>query len=235
MAEHEICNPGVVGSTPSVSSMQRKERFAVAKEKAIAEIKEGAVYVMQAGTPVYLKTADVCRMTGKSNQWIGQLTNQGILTKKQTPHGALYELTETMRAYIEMLDARAEERDDKEQKTEATRREAEAAFKKAKATVATLDAQERLGKMHRSEDVAAMTEDLIYTIRSGLLALPGRLAVDVMSAKDSAEASDIIEREIYKLMNELANYKYDAAKYQERVRERLNLEAADFADDDEEG
>jgi hypothetical protein len=215
--------------------MQRKERFAVAKEKAIAEIKEGAVYVMQAGTPVYLKTADVCRMTGKSNQWIGQLTNQGILTKKQTPHGALYELTETMRAYIEMLDARAEERDDKEQKTEATRREAEAAFKKAKATVATLDAQERLGKMHRSEDVAAMTEDLIYTIRSGLLALPGRLAVDVMSAKDSAEASDIIEREIYKLMNELANYKYDAAKYQERVRERLNLEAADFADDDEEG
>ncbi|MBQ6052994.1 MAG: protoporphyrinogen oxidase [Clostridia bacterium] len=190
---------------------------------------------MQAGTPVYLKTADVCRMTGKSNQWIGQLTNQGILTKKQTPHGALYELTETMRAYIEMLDARAEERDDKEQKTEATRREAEAAFKKAKATVATLDAQERLGKMHRSEDVAAMTEDLIYTIRSGLLALPGRLAVDVMSAKDSAEASDIIEREIYKLMNELANYKYDAAKYQERVRERLNLEAADFADDDEEG
>ena len=202
----------------------------MAKEKAIAEIKEGAVYVMQAGTPVYLKTADVCRMTGKSNQWIGQLTNQGILTKKQTPHGALYELTETMRAYIEMLDARAEERDDK-----ATRREAEAAFKKAKATVATLDAQERLGKMHRSEDVAAMTEDLIYTIRSGLLALPGRLAVDVMSAKDSAEASDIIEREIYKLMNELANYKYDAAKYQERVRERLNLEAADFADDDEEG
>lgn len=235
MAEHEICNPGVVGSTPSVGSMQRKERFAVAKEKSIAEIKEGAVYVMQAGTPVYLKTADICRMTGKSNQWIGQLTSQGILTKKQTPHGALYELTETMRAYIEMLDARAEERDDKEQKTEATRREAEAAFKKAKATVATLDAQERLGKMHRSEDVAAMTEDLIYTIRSGLLALPGRLAVDVMSAKDSAEASDIIEREIYKLMNELANYKYDAAKYQERVRERLNLEAADFADDDEEG
>ena len=207
----------------------------MAKEKSIAEIKEGAVYVMQAGTPVYLKTADICRMTGKSNQWIGQLTSQGILTKKQTPHGALYELTETMRAYIEMLDARAEERDDKEQKTEATRREAEAAFKKAKATVATLDAQERLGKMHRSEDVAAMTEDLIYTIRSGLLALPGRLAVDVMSAKDSAEASDIIEREIYKLMNELANYKYDSAKYQERVRERLNLEAADFADDDEEG
>ena len=174
-------------------------------------------------------------MTGKSNQWIGQLTSQGILVKKQTPHGALYDMAETIKSYIEMLDARAEEKDDKEQATEAMRRKAEATLKQAKATVATLDAQERLGKMHRSEDVAAMTEDLIFTIRSGLLALPGRLAVDVMSAKDSAEASDIIEREIYRLMNELANYKYDAAKYQERVRERLNLEATDLADDDEEG
>ena len=205
------------------------------KQRTIADLKDDAVYVLQAGTPVYLKTADICRMTGKSNQWIGQLTSQGILVKKQTPHGALYDMAETVKSYIEMLDARAEEKDDKEQATEAMRRKAEATLKQAKATVATLDAQERLGKMHRSEDVAAMTEDLIFTIRSGLLALPGRLAVDVMSAKDSAEASGIIEREIYRLMNELANYKYDAAKYQERVRERLNLEVTDLADDDEEG
>lgn len=207
----------------------------MAKQKAIADVQEDAVYILQAGTPVYLKTADVCRMTGKSNQWIGQLTSQGILAKKQTPHGALFEKTDTVRAYLDMLEARADEKDGKEQETEAIRREAEATFKQAKATVATLDARERLGKMHRSEDVAAMTEDLIFAVRNGLLALPGRLAVDVMSAKDTAQASDIIEREIYKLMNELANYKYDAVKYQERVRERLKLEAVDLSEDDEEG
>lgn len=206
----------------------------MAKQKSIAEVREDAVYVLQAGTPIYLKTADICRMTGKSNQWIGQLTSQGILVKRQTPLGALYEMTETVKAYIEMLDTRTEEKNDDEKKTEALRRKAEVSFKQAKATVATLEAQERLGKMHRSEDVAAMTEDLIYAIRSGLLALPGRLAVDVMSAKDSAEASAIIEREVYKLMDELSGYRYDSAKYQERVRERLNLEADDFADDDEE-
>ncbi len=205
------------------------------KPKAIADVQEDAVYILQAGTPVYLKTADVCRMTGKSNQWIGQLTSQGVLAKKQTPHGALFEMTDTVRAYLDMLEARADEKDGKEQETEAIRRKAEATFKQAKATVATLDARERLGKMHRSEDVAAMTEDLIFAVRNGLLALPGRLAVDVMAAKDTAQASDIIEREIHKLMNELANYKYDAAKYQERVRERLKLEAADLSEDDEEG
>lgn len=203
------------------------------KQKEIAEVKDGAVFILQAGTPIYLKTADICRMTGKSNQWIGQLTSKGVLVKKQTSRGALYEMRETVKAYIEMLDARVDEKDKDDQDTETRRRKAEASLKQAKATVATLEAQERLGKMHRSEDVAAMTEDLIFAIRNGLLALPGRLAVDVMTAKDPAEASDIIEREIHKLMNELANYKYDAAKYQERVRERLNLEADELADDDE--
>ncbi len=234
MAEQLICNQRVAGSSPAVGSKQRKERFAVAKEKAIADIKDGAVFILQPGTPVYLKTADICRMTGKTNQWVGQLTSQGVLVKRQTPHGSLYEMAETMKSYIEMLEARVEERTDENQKSETKRRSAEASLKQAKATIATLDAQERLGKMHRSEDVAAMTEDLIYTIRSGLLALPGRLAVDVVAAKDSAEASDIIEREVYGLMEELSNYKYDSAKYQERVRERLKLEAAEFADDDEE-
>lgn len=234
MEEHVICNREVGGSSPSTSSIQRKERFAVEKQKSIAEVKNDAVYVLQTGTPIYLKTADICRMTGKSNQWIGQLTSQGVLVKRQTPHGALYEMTETVKAYIGMLDARTEEKDDKEKETDAVKRKAEATFKQAKATVASLEARELLGKMHRSEDVAAMTEDLIYAIRSGLLALPGRLAVDVVVAKDSAEASAIIEKEVYKLMEELSNYRYDSAKYQERVRERLNLEADDFADDDEE-
>ena len=206
----------------------------MAKSKSVADIKDDSIYVLQPGTPIYLKTADICAITGKSNQWIGQLTSQGILYKKQTPHGALYELSSTIRSYIEMLDARSEEKNDKEQEVEAIKRKAEATFKQAKATVASLEAKERLGKMHRSEDVAAMAEDLIFAVRSALLALPGRLAVDVVSAKDSAEASSIIECEVYKVMEELSNYKYDAAKYQEKVRERLKLETTEHTDDDEE-
>lgn len=209
-----------------------KERISMAKEKAIADIKDGAVYILQAGTPVYIKTADVCAMTGKSNQWIGQLTAQGVLHKKQTAHGALYELTETVSDYIRMLDERSDGRDRDSEDAEKDKLKSEAALKKAKATIASLDAKERLGKMHRSEDVAAMTEDLIFTIRGALLALPGRLAVDVSGAKDAAEASEIIQTEVYTVMEELANYRYDAAKYQERVRERLRLEAVDGDDED---
>ena len=201
----------------------------VAKAKPKAEIASEGVLVLQAGTPVYLKTADVCAITGKSNQWIGQLTSQGILNKTQTSGGAMYELGSTMRAYIDMLASRECERDND---ADIKKAKADASLKQAKATIATLDAKERLGQMHRSEDVEAMTSDLIFTIRNALMALPGRLAVSVAAANDAVTIAEIIRAEVYAIMEDLSRYKYDAAKYQERVRERLNL-AAQAEHDDE--
>ena len=201
-------------------------------QKAIAEIKDNAVYILQAGTPVYIKTADVCAITGKSNQWIGQLTNQGTLAKSNTPYGSLYELTPNLQRYIGQIADRVDDIDEDDKKVEQQRRKAEATFKAAKASMASMDAKERAGKMHRSEDVAAMTEDLVYAVRGALLALPGRCSVDVVAAKDAAEAAEIIRREVYAIMNELSNYRYDAAKYEERVRARLNMDALE--DDNEE-
>ena len=64
------------------------------------------------------------------------------------------------------------------------------------------------------------------------MALPGRLAVDVVDAQTPAEASEIIRREVYAVMNELSRYRYDPKKYEERVRTRKNWEA-NWADDDE--
>lgn len=195
----------------------------MSKKNDFAELNDGAVYVLQAGTPVYLKTADVCRMFGKSAPRITQLVNQGTLIKTGTEHKGMFELNDTVQRYIRMLEEKAEENSSGDD--EALKLKSEAKFKQAKAAIAAMDAKERMGTMHRSEDVAAMTEDLIYSIRSALLALPGRLAVDVTECKDTAEASEIIRNEIYKVMEELSNYEYDPNKYMERVRERLRLEA----------
>ncbi len=205
----------------------------MAKAKAIAEIKDNAVYVLQAGTPTYVKTADICAMTGKTNQWIGQLVSQGVLSKKQTAHGALFELTSTVRAYCNMLESRGSESPE-EQAQEKARRSADLALKKAKATIAAIEAKERSGQMHRSEDVAAMTEDLILFIRNSLLALPGRLAIDITSANDSAEVETVIKSEVCKILEELSNYRYDPSKYKERVRARLNLSPDNDLNDYEE-
>ncbi len=204
------------------------------KTTDVAVVEDGAVYLLQAGVPIYVKTADICAMTGKSNQWIGQLTSQGVLTKRKTPHGPLYELIPNMESYIDRVTGADEEESEEDKILEKSRKVEEVKLKKAKATVATLQADELKGKMHRSEDVKAMTEDLIYSIRGALLALPGRLAVDVVEAKDPAEASEIIRDEVYKLMEEISQYKYDPAKYDERVRDRLKMDTAQDDDDDNE-
>ena len=61
--------------------------------------------------------------------------------------------------------------------------------------MAALQLKELEGTMHRSEDVEAVMTDLVYNIRSMLIALPGRLAVDVVAAQTAAEASEIIRAE----------------------------------------
>ena len=188
-------------------------------------MEDGAVYILRAGTPVYVKTADICAMTGKSNQWIGQLVSQGTLRKHSTAHGSLFEMAGTMRAYCEMLEARTvPEMSEQEQRRSEARSAADVTLKVAKAQIAKLEADELSGKMHRSEDVAAMTEDLVYAIRGALMALPGRLAVDVCDVNTPVEASEVIRKEVYAVMGELSQYRYDPQKYEERVRARRKWE-----------
>lgn len=199
------------------------------KEAALVE--NGAVYVLQAGTPIYVKTADVCAILGKSNQWVGQLTSQGTLNKCKTAHGALYNLSESLSAYIKSVEDKSS--DNPEQKEiELNKLKADVSLRTSKAIVAGLNAKELQGKMHRSEDVAALTEDMVYTIRSALLALVGRLSTDLVGITDQAELSAKIQDEVYAIMDTLSSYKYDSKKYEERVRQRLRKDSLE-ADEDE--
>ena len=106
-------------------------------------------------------------------------------------------------------------------------------IKNAKAETSELELKELQGKMHRSEDVANMTEDLIFAIRGMLISLPGRLAVDTAAVETPAEASELIRKEVYKIMSELSEYKYDPKKYEERVRERKAWDMSESDIDDE--
>ena len=74
--------------------------------------------------------------------------------------------------------------------------------------------------MHRSEDVELVITNLVYLIRSMLIALPGRLAVDVAPVQTAAEASVIIRNEVYKILEELSKFQYDPEEFARMVRER---------------
>jgi hypothetical protein len=124
--------------------------------------------------------------------------------------------------YIQHLKEEASGRDEPKKNIETKKRslEAEADLKRSKADMAALQLKELEGKMHRSEDVEAVMTDLVFTIRSTFMALPGRLAVDVVAAESAAEASEIIRAEVYRALEELAGYKYDPEEYARRVRDR---------------
>ena len=57
--------------------------------------------------------------------------------------------------------------------------------------------------------------------------------MDVAVVKKPAEAAEIIRKEVHAIMRELANYRYDPEKYEERVRERRKWEAGGGDIDDE--
>lgn len=164
---------------------------------------------------------------GLTARRVQQLAQDGIIT---TVSKGKYNLSDAVQSYVVYREA-----DKPLSQAENEKLNADVVIKKAKATMMALEAKEIQGKMHRSEDVADMTEDLIYTIRSMLLSLPGRLAVDAAAATDPAEVSEVVRKEIYSVMEELSKYKYDAKKYEERVRKRQNWEkfdSEDFGDED---
>lgn len=169
----------------------------------------------------YCKSSVLANLFDISSQWIGQLTRDGVLRKHQTKAGPRYNVVEATRAYCNYLKEKAAGREDKgNPEAEKNKLDADVRLKRAKADIAELEAKEIQGQMHRGEDVEAMTNDLVYTIRSMLVALPGRLAVDVVGVASSAEAAVVIRSEVYKVLEELSNYKYDPAAYVKKVRER---------------
>ena len=173
----------------------------------------------------YCTTAVLANLFDITAQWVGELTKNGILRKHDTEVGPRYNVVEATRAYVKYLREKAAGRGDKDDdvvEKETQKLAAEVRIKEAKAKYAELELQELQGQMHRSEDVEAMTADLIYTIRGSLLALPGRLAVDVTAVRTPAEAAEVIRREVALLMQELSQYQYDPKKYEERVRKRLD-------------
>lgn len=173
-----------------------------------------------------VSTTELASVLGLTGRRIRQLAEDGVLDKVKDGR---FNLSKSVQRYIASLSSKEKDISKQEQ----ARLEAEVSTKKAKAIVAVMEAQELQGKMHRSEDVADMTEDLIYTIRHALVSVPGRCSVDTAEAQTPAETFEIIRKEIYKVMTELANYEYDPKKYEERVRERKAWDMSESDVDDE--
>lgn len=182
-----------------------------------------------------LQTSEIiAKLFGVTPRRVQQLAKDKIIPAAQTrPY--MFDLLPTVQTYIRYLSEKVNGKEQKPAdtaKAEADKIRAEADLKQSKAKIAEMQLKELEGTMHRSEDVAAVMDDLVFTIRGMIMALPGRLAMDVAQAESANEASAIIRAECNKILNELANYKYDPEEYQRRVRDREGWSEAFVADEE---
>lgn len=169
-------------------------------------------------------TAVIASIFGVTNSRIGQLKKEGVIVGQGNP--AKYDLLPTIKAYIRYLSDKAYGREKKEVavQLEEDKLRAEVAIKQAKAQAAEMELQELQGKLHRAEDVEAITTDHVLFLRSMLMAMPGKLAVDLAGNHTAAEQAERVKREVYFILNQLADYKYDPEEYKKRVMERQGWE-----------
>lgn len=171
-----------------------------------------------------VNTTELATVLGVTARRVQQLAQDGTI---ETHRRGYFILCDAVQRYIAFAAKGSGNRDQERAKLDA-----EVRLKEAKADEAELELAEVRGQMHRAEDVEAMTADLIFAVRGALMALPGRLAVDV-SATTAAEASAIIRREVRAVMQELSEHRYDPERYRERVRARRDWKTGAGWDDED--
>ena len=121
---------------------------------------------------------------------IQQLTKEGIITATKEGNANRYDLLPTIQKYIRYLTAKANGREPSKKR----RRDRRGAGSRprptssaARQTSPRSSSRSSRAPCTAARDVEAVMTDLVYSIRSMLVALPGRLAVDV-SAATAAEA-----------------------------------------------
>jgi phage terminase Nu1 subunit (DNA packaging protein) len=164
----------------------------------------------------------IATLFGLTVRRIQQLTQDGVLQTELVGKQRRYDLLQTVRRYIGYLQEKVNNKGGGKDDTENESRKikADADLKATKAEIAEMELAELKGEMHRSEDVEAMTTDLVFVIRGMMLALPGRLAIDLANIDKPAEISERIKQEVNAILLELSNYKYDPEAYKKRVRDR---------------
>ena len=181
-----------------------------------------------------LQTSQViAKIFGVSTRRVEQLKTEGVIKGQGKP--TKYDLLPTIQAYIRYLSDKANGREKKEtdSQLETEKLTAEKRIKMAKAEMAELELKELKGDLHRSSDVEAITTDHVMAVRSMLMALPGKLAVDLATLQTAPEAAERLKQEVYAVLQQLSDYRSDPEEYKKRVRERQGWNELQGEEDDE--
>lgn len=178
----------------------------------------------------FINSKELSKILGKSERYIQLLVKSEHISTIKKGKNNTYDLYKVIQEYIEYIS----EKNKKEfTSLEDEKINEEIRYKRAKASKAILELEELEGRMHAAEDVEEMTMDLVLIIRSYLLSLPGKLAVELTTIKEETKIAEIIKKEVHNILRDLAHYEYNPEEYQKRVRERQGwIEKQEKEEDD---
>ena len=174
----------------------------------------------------------IAQLFGTDVRRIQQLNTAGVI-KGQGTKPVMYDLFPTIMALFryqrEIIQGK--EKTAAMAELEERKLRAEAQIKESKAAIVRMEQDELAGKLHRAEDVEAITTDHVLFMRSMLMAMPGKLAVDLGGTHTAAEQAERVKQEVYFILEQAASYKYDPEAYKKRVMERQGWESGHKDDD----
>lgn len=180
----------------------------------------------------------IARIFQVSVRRVEQLKAEGVIKGEGKP--TKYDLLPTIMDYIRYLSDKAHGRARKESIDEKLEKklDAEIRYKQAKADKSVFERDELKGTLHRAEDIEKLTNELVFSVRSMLLAMPGRVAMDLAALNTAPEVSAYMARHVGALLDDLAQHEYSPEAYAALVRERegwkMDSEAGDDDSEDEE-
>ena len=155
--------------------------------------------------------ADTLRVTTRRVQ---QLAEEGVLVRAQR---GKYLAIESMQKYIQYIQER-------EQSTESDvdYYHEKALHEKAKREKTEMQVAIMKGELHRSEDVAAVMGDMVASFRSRCLAMPTKIAPQLLNRKEIAEVQELLTDEIHHVLGELSEY--DAKAFHTRSNDYFEVD-----------
>lgn len=185
-----------------------------------------------------IKTKELAKILGVSDRRLQMMTKSGLLHKADAEAGTrgVYRMPDVIREYRAALADAAQGhkvRDEAETDMTKSKLSAEVRYKEAKAKKAEVELKEYVGEFHRSDDVEKLVNELIYSVRNAMMAMPGRLASECVG-KTAKEISEAVRKEVFSTLEQLSQHEYDPEKYRKLVRERSGLKTLDADDDEDE-
>lgn len=174
-----------------------------------------------------IKTGQLAELLGLSDRRIRKMTEEETLV---TYKRGTYYLGDAIQAYVKFIRSGGSLRGNPEVRdSESSYQQERTKLVKTQREMHELKLQRARGDVHASSDVKALVGGMIAVTRSRLLDLPNKVAPSIIGKTDLEEVKTIVEAEVYKSLQSLADY--DASVYADRA---AALESGDEDNENEE-